>query len=1152
MENRRLNSTGGTLRRGSLQKRESMEFVSRLFREGVGAILLLAAWFCAGPAFAQSTFGTLVGTVKDPSGSVVAGCIVTVTNAGTSAQRSTTTDKEGGYVLVNMEPGTYQIVMQAPGFQPTTVKAVELLARDTVRTDGNLTVAGEAQSVSVSAEAEAVITTEVSSIAEAKSGHELNDLPVAIASRALGSTSAISTLTTQPGVQTDSAGNLSVAGAKPSMLSVSIDGISTMSPRNEGPIAELFPSFGGISEIRVSEINNAAEYGGISDIATISKSGTNTLHGGLFENLQNSDLDARNPFSSSVTLVKMNNFGGYLGGPVIIPHLYHGKDKTFFFFDYEALRLPRQQFIEESVPSLALRAGDLSAYNPGVIKDGSGNVFPNNQIPPSEISPTALAALKYLFPLPNIGAPNAIANNYAVNFPTPISSNQEDLRFDQNISQRQTLFFRATYKNKDITNAPSSSGTILAGGLHQPEVDYAFTVAYNFVLRPTMVNELRLGVSGTTVTTSDSLSAQQITQEIGIPLPQPPIGNITPNFAITGFQPTTSTASNINIGKTQQVIDNFTWTRGTHTFKFGGDIRKFGAYLSHGFAAQEAGEYTFNGSVTNSIIGNPYAAFLLGVPDKTQVAVTDLGLASNDENMYAHGFAAFAQDDWKITPRLTLNYGIRYEYHPAFNDHLHNTGVFLPNVYSVINGVAVHGEVAIPDAGYYLKSTLFAQSIAPTPVVTATQAGLPDNLHYADKLEFAPRVGFAYRVTGDGKTVIRAGYGKYIEEELATLAVAAGAVPESDVGTFTNTIINGIPTLKLSSPFPANLAQPGTQTFGSNAAIHYSDPYVQEWNFTIERDLGFSTGLRVSYDGNHGSNLGYAANIAQIPANTIGYAAAKAAGASPYPLWNSLNTDMQGARSNYNALTIEAKKRMASGLQFSGSYSFTKNLSDGQGYNPTAFASEAGGQVTDINNINLDYGNVSFTHRNRFLATFLYDLPFGKQRTFLSSANRMLDAVVGGWELSGYYLIQTGPFMTVVCSSADPEGDGFPTVTGAGRCDRNAGVSTVPANQSIYDWINTAAYAVPPNNVGRGPTSPVGSAVGPGTNSLSMSLFKAFTVRENAHFQIGIAAANLLNHPNYAVPNLTFGTAAFGTITNVQSQENGGPRTIQGTARFTF
>jgi Carboxypeptidase regulatory-like domain/TonB dependent receptor len=1102
-------------------------------------------------AFAQSTFGTFVGTVKDPSGRVVLRCIVTITNNGTSAKRSTYTDKEGDYVVVNLEPGTYQILMQAPGFQPTTFPSIDLLSRQTIRTDGTLALAGQSASVTVNAEVESVITTEVSNIAETKLGRELNDLPVAIASRGLGSTSAITTLTTQAGVQTDNSGNLSVAGSKPSMLSVSIDGISTMSPRSSAPIAELFPSFGGIAEIRVSEVNNAAEYGGVSDITTVSKSGSNVMQGGFFENLQNTALDARNPFSARVTQVNMNDFGGYLGGPALIPHVYNGKNKTFFFFDYEGLKLPRQQFVDESVPSLALRNGDLSVY-PGLIKDLSGSPLPGNQVPQSEISPVAKAVLQYLFPLPNLGVPNAIINNFAVNFPTPISSNQEDLRFDQNISSRQTMFFRATYKTRDITNAPLSTGTILAGGLHQPETDYAFTLAHNFIITPNLVNELRLGVSATTVNTSDSANAPLLTREIGIALPQPPIGNITPTFSVNGFQGTGSTRSGINVGKTQQLIDNMTWTRGSHTLKFGGDIRKLGSYLSNGMDAQRAGEYTFNGSVTNSIIGNPYAAFLLGVPDETQVSVTDLGLASSDVNSYATHYAAFAQDDWKVSPRLTLNYGVRWEYHPAFKDHLYNIGIFIPDVYSVIDGVSVHGEVAMPDQGYYLKSSLFQESIAPTPVITTSQAGLPTNLHYADKREFAPRGGFVYRATADGKAVIRGGVGKFIEPEMATLVDSAGAVPESYVGNFTNTLVNGKPTLTLASPFPANLVQPGSQIFSTNTAIHYSDPYVLQWNFTIERDLGFNTGLRLSYDGSHGYNLGYEANIAQIPANKVGYATAKAVGASPYPLWDSLNTYLQGARSNYDAVTIEGTKRLSNGLQFSGSYTYAKSLSNGQGYDPTAFASEGGGQVTDAYNINLDYGNVSFTHRDRLLATALYELPFGAKRMFLGSANKFLDVVVGGWELAGYFLAQTGPFLTVVVAGADPEGDGFPTVAGNGRADIVSGVNVVPANQSINNWINTVAFATPPNNIGRGPTSPVGSVAGPGTQSLSLSLFKAFLVHEGVRFQIGAAAANALNHPNYTTPNLTYGTAAFGTITNVQTQENGGPRSLQVTARVTF
>lgn len=1099
------------------------------FRPVIAACI--AVFLCIEALPGQSTFGSFVGTVHDPSGGIVPECVITLTNIGTSAQRSAVTDKEGNYVLVNLEPGAYQIIMRAPGFQMLTLKDLTLTARQTVRVDGALTVAGQAQSVDVNETAEAAISTEVSNIAETKSGRELVELPVAIGSRALGSTSAISTLTTQAGVQTDASGNLSVAGTKPSQLSVSIDGISTMSVRSEAPIAELFPSFGTIEEIRVSEINNAAEFGGVSDITTISKSGTNALHGGVYENLQNTDMNARNPFSAAVTKVQMNNFGGYFGGPVTIPHFYSGKDKTFFFMSYEGLRLPRQQFIEESVPSLALRSGDLSVYGLG-------------QIPQSQISPVAQAALKYLFPLPNTGSPNAIANNYSVNFPTPISSNQADLRLDQVINSKQTFFVRGTYKLKDVVNAPLSTGTILSGGLNQPEMDYAFTAAHNYVISPTVVNELRLGVTASRILTSNSANSDALVGEIGVPVPDPPGGTCTPTFTITGFQATGSTCNSINRTQTKQLLDTLTWTRGSHTFKFGGDIRRLSAYYSNVFSSNRMGTYTFNGSVTGM---NPYEAFLLGVPDRTGIGV----VTSPDTNAHSIHPSLFAQDDWKVTPHLTINYGMRWEYHPPFADSFDNYAVMLPDTYNVINGVTVHGSVAVPDNFLPLVNPLFAESIAPTPVVTGSEAGLTSTLHTSPKTSFAPRIGLAWRPFGNDKTVIRAGFGKFIEAMLGTLATAAWGVPASDVGQFTNTIVNGKPTLTMPYPFPSNLAQPGSQSFQGSGVVNYKDPYVLQWNFTIERDLGYNVGLRVSYDANHGGDIGYTENLAQVAPNTIGFG--KAAAGSPYPLWAYISQETNGARSNYDALTVSANKRLTRGLQFSSSYTFARNLSNGQGYNPTTFATQAGGTVSDIYNINLDYGNVSFTHRSRWLSTFLYELPFGRRGMFLNKTNGFVDAVIGGWELSGVMLFQTGPFLTVVAPGADPAGNNSENTSGAGRADIISGVSLYPANQSVADWINPAAFAKPANNIGRIGNSPLGAIVGPGTQAVSLSLMKAFQLRERTRLQIGAAASNALNHPNYAPPsNLNVGTAGFSSITNVQSQEAGGPRSIQATARLSF
>ncbi len=656
---------------------------------------------------------------------------------------------------------------------------------------------------------------------------------------------------------------------------------------------------------------------------------------------------------------------------------------------------------------------------------------------------------------------------------------------------------------------------------------------------------MRLSRSGRRGRTSTEADAQARVKAIGVPLPNPPSGKTTPTFTITGFQATNSTASSISRSRTWQLIDNVTVNKRGHTLKFGGDVRKLSAYFSNVFAAGRAGQYTFNGSITSPIIGNPYAAFMFGVPDRTQVSIVN----EPDSNGHSIHYAFFAQDDWRVTPRLTVNYGLRWEYHPPFHDKLDNIAVLLPDYYAVINGVGVHGAVAVPDAGMRLTNSVFAASIAPTPILTATAAGISQTLHRSQRSSFAPRVGFAWRPFADGKTVIRGGYGRFIEAMLGTLTSAGWAVSASSVGSYTNSLVNGAPQLTMAKPFPDNLAQPGIQSFQLSADVNYRDPYVQQWSLTVERDMGFGAGVRVSYDGNHGSNLGYTKNFAQVPANTVGFAAARSS--SPFPLWNNISHETTGARSNYHAMTLAANKRMSNGLQFSANYTFLKNLANGQGFNPTAYASQAGGTITDTYNINLDYGNVAFSRRHRFLTTFLYELPFGMKGA-LWQTNKMLDYAVGGWQLSGVFVAQTGPFLTVIAPGADPAGNNFPNVTGNGRADVVSGVPVVPDGQGITNWINKAAYAIPRNNIGRPANSPVGSAVGPGTQALSLSLFKSVVIREGMSFQFGAAASNALNHPNYTTPNLNYGTAAFGTITNVQTQEAGGPRAVQVTARIVF
>jgi hypothetical protein len=372
-------------------------------------------------------------------------------------------------------------------------------------------------------------------------------------------------------------------------------------------------------------------------------------------------------------------------------------------------------------------------------------------------------------------------------------------------------------------------------------------------------------------------------------------------------------------------------------------------------------------------------------------------------------------------------------------------------------------------------------------------------------------------------------------------------VESSDVAQFTNTIANGQAQLSFPYPFPANLAQPGTQAFQFSYNLHYKDPYVTQWNFTVERDLGFQTGLRVTYEGSHGSDLAHFDDLTQVQPNTIGYAKAKLT--SPYPIWAAINNYDNGGVSNYNAVTVALNKRLSKGLQFNVSYNFARNLTDIGGYDPSGFASAGGGYSTDTYDPYLDYGNVPYTRRQRFLATFLYE-------TSRHSGNHIMDQALSGWELAGVLMFQTGPFLTVLAPGADPSGTNFANSydnsTGSARADVVSGVSVVPAGQNIHQWINAAAFAIPPNNIGRFGDSPVGNVVGPGTQAISLSFYRTFRLKERLALRLGAAASNLFNHPNYGSPGLSLGTASFGTISSLQSAEGAGPRAIQLGGRLTF
>jgi hypothetical protein len=1092
----------------------------------------------------------------------VPGATVTLVNQGTSATHTATSSASGNYEFLNLDAGTYQVSVAASGFKDSVFDHLVLQARDTQRIDASLTVGSASQTVEVEAAGD-VITTDQSGLATTKTGHELVDLPVAVFSRSNGSTSPILTLTTEPGVQVDDNNNLSIAGTTPALMSFTIDGISSVNVENSGPINELFPSFNSISEIRVSETNNNAEYSGVADVTTTSKAGTNAFHGGVFENLENTALTAGNPFTGHPT-IHMNNFGGFAGGPVRIPKLYNGHDKTFFFGSYEGLRLPRQFPLVESFPSADMRNGNLWNYLVATQGTPSINNYDGTPIPctgPSNcsvpVSPVAANAIKYLMPAPNTGSADSFQNNYAVNFPAPISSNQFDVRIDQNITSNQSIYGRFTWKNRAVTTASQvgcvgfcgTSLSPLLGGIDQPEQDRGLTVAYNYTINSHLINEFRGGYNATRTSLDANVNSATLINQVGITgIPDIATVPTVPDFQIVGLERTGGLNTTRQQSKVIQLLDNLTWIKGRNTFKFGGDVRRLTDHDENVFGNYRAGQYTFNASSTvGATITDPYTQFLLGYPDATVLAqVTNPAM-----NGLGYSYSVFAQDDWKVTPYLTINAGLRYELHPSLKDTHYNTAAFLPDY----NQNGIHAAVAVPnDQGLSFVNPGFQASIAPTPILTAAQAGLPAKLRYTDYNDYGPRIGFAWRPAHNDSTVIRGGWGRFIESPLGFSLVSGWAVQASFVPTYTQDYdpSTGLPLLSFPSPFPANLDQPGTASFQYAFPIHYKDPTVQQWNLTFEHNLGHDIGMRMSYTGSHGTNLENFNDLNQVPANTTGYSNQTL----QYPVWGIIQSVVNQAISNYNSWTGVLEKRMSHGLQFQTSYVLTRDLSDAGGGVPTQFAGAGGNWVTDKYHPSLDYGNVIFDRRHRVLSTFLYELPFGKGSTFLANSGRLMDAAVGGWQLGGVLVFQSGAFLTPAQSSVDPANTNILNTVGVTRADVVPGVSprTVHGltNSAGPVFLNPAAFAQPPVNAGRFGNAAVGSVVGPGTDAVSLSLIKSIHITEQLQFQFGAQAANAFNHRNYDVPNMSVDAPGFGTISALQTAEGAGPRNVEITGRISF
>jgi hypothetical protein len=1092
---------------------------------------------------AQSTSGSVRGNVTDSSGASIPGALVTVHSIDENVDRTAKSDSSGEFVVENLKAGHYSVIVHDEGFTDTTIASVALDARQQLRIPVTLAVKSDATTVQVMASPDQ-INTENATLSDSKDNQQITQLPL---NNRATTTSPLGALALSPNVQQDSSGNIALGGASSSMVNFSVDGISTANVRQNGALQDAYPSQEGISAVKVTSSNNSAEFSQVGDVTFTTKSGTNQYHGSLFEYLQNDALDASPYGFHGKAPKRFNTFGGSLGGPVRIPHLYNGRDRTFFFADYEGNRRTTaiaQQFL---VPTAAERNGDLRGL--GV----------NTQISASSINPTAKALLAY-YPLPNVAGQSNF--NYENFQSTPARTDGADIRIDQTFNDKQSAYAR--FSRKNITSD-------FANPLLPNDVDSihnrSLLVSHTYAVTPRLLNEFRFGFTNAITSVNFPISGAAALKQLdltGVDISQHPTTNAFPTFnfsAGTGFTPIGRDKTGVTQSKTIQFTDNVTYSIGKHTLKAGADIRRVRySDVELFLPSDDFGQFTFQPNFTGSAFGD----FLQGTPTTLFFAVS-----SPDVGGTAWQYSFFAQDEYQLGTRLTLSYGLRWQILPSFHEDDGN----LANFDQRNNAIVVPDKLsgALSRLNLQKSNLAFQQSfnacnlnqtqLPCTRYLTASQDHLPQGLRNTYLGNWQPRVSFAYRPFNDTKTVLRGGFGIFTMTNLGPLSFNNSGNPTSNLHTYTNSSVTDTagthPLIQFPNTAPPTVGvQYGGGSLDQGVDPNYRDPQSEQWNLTVERQLQADTTLRVSYVGMHTYRLNITEDLNQIPASTTPYSTTAASPyvdpRAPYTNWFSLYSTFNAGTQNYQALEVDATHRLSHGLYFEANYTLAKNLANNQGDAPSAFAGEVnyGVPVADRFNLRNNYGNVEGTRHDRFLLTSIYQLPAGRGRQFLNSS-RVMDLLLGGWDLTNITLLETGPWLTPSISGSFDQSN--TNIVNRGATLRPDVVSKAYSGRGHGQYFNLAAFAPTPAGAGRFGNAGVGILQGPGTAAVSLGLAKNFALTERAKLRFESTFTNVLNHTNFAPPATQIDNAStFGVLSAPQTAENAGNRTGQVALRLEF
>ncbi|MCW5982078.1 MAG: TonB-dependent receptor [Bryobacteraceae bacterium] len=1142
----------------------------------VTLILALALLCFTLPAWAQRDLGTIVGTVTDPTGGVIAGARVTITEDATSLSYQVQTDSGGNYVRPALKPGIYSVQVEATGFKTGVQRNVTLTAGDRVQANVSMQVGDVAESIEVSA-APPALQTESTIIGQTIQARSTSELPLG-GQRKFTYLARLSpsVVPGEPGARDAAGGAFSANGVRSNgqnnfLLNGVDNNVNVIDFINQTAYV-VGPSVEAIGEMKILTNGYNAEYGrGAGGVVNVTiKSGTNDIHGVLFENLQNDKLDANkwenNRAGAKRGPFKQNLFGVAIGGPII-------RDKLFWFADYQGIRIRSTggavpglgNTFTRSIPWPAYKTGDFSRlltggslgtdaagnnvpvggiFDPLNVVNGARQMFPGNRIPQSRFDPAA-ATLIGQYPNPNQNLGERLAdNNFIVVTSGRQQNDQGDLRLDYRLSDKDSLFGSLSWVEESKFQTPPLPGLLDAGGFageSEQNQSRNAMMSWTRVWSPTFLTETRLAFSRLITQRTQANSTVDAFREAGIgginPISAYAQNGGLPAIAIDGYSTVGGSEwlPTLEYNNVWDFIENVSIIKSGHAMKFGFEYRPidfpfFQVPSPRGIFGFRTG-WTSAGPGFDGVgrTGDGIATWLLGMPG-SGTRITTANFISSQKTAYAGYF----QDDWKVSRTLTLNLGVRYELFTPIGEKFGRQSGFeyakdIRNELTLVIPKGPNQDAPLPP------------NFATTYPQIVVERGVVDKYMIPwDKNNFSPRIGLAWQAVS--RTVIRAGYGIFYggEEneggdpnrgESLPFNQEAQLIPQTNyvANPFIRTFAEGFPLDTFSLPAPIRFRTP---------AWNFRTPLVHKWNFAIQRELGFSTVAEISYVGSKGQNLLVLWN-ANNPVNHPDPGALRA----PRRIYG-IDTDITEAatfgRSNYHGLNGKLEKRFSNGLDFLMAYTWGHALTD------VGTTLTGGGVIRDARNFRESgYANANFDVRHRFTTSFMYELPFGRGRMFGSGWNRAANSVLGGWQINGIVTMLTGfprsitaAFNSCACNARTPD-------VVSGKSPSNA-----PSGGRTPDlWFDTTAVMAPalgtPGNLGSM------SIFAPGTRNVDFSLFKRFSFTERYALTFRSEFFNISNTPQFdpTQMSLTQGGGGFGRINGTIA---GTERHVQFALRFEF